>query len=145
MLHHFITIFLRNLNRQKIYAIFNIAGLSIGLTTFILIATLVQYEYSFDKFHQNLDRIYRVEEIAHMSDGDQFWNQTCYPIAENFREEFPEVIDAVVTRPVWGDYLSSTEKLTFYEPDGLYASPSLFNIFSFEFVEGSMANLIQWF
>ena len=142
MLHHFITIFFRNLNRQKIYAIFNIAGLSIGLTTFILIATLVQYEYSFDKFHQNLDRIYRVEEIAHMSDGDQFWSQTCYPIAENFKDEFPEVIDAVVTRPVWGDYLSSTEKLTFYEPDGLYASPSLFNIFTFEFVEGDMTSAL---
>lgn len=136
MLHHFITIFLRNLNRQKIYAIFNITGLSIGLTTFILIATLVQYEYSFDKFHQNLERIYRVEEIAHMSDGDQFWSQTCYPLAENFKDEFPEVMDAVVTRPVWGDYLSSAEKLTFFEPDGLYASPSLFNIFSFEFVDG---------
>jgi putative ABC transport system permease protein len=78
-----------------------------------------------------------------MSDGDQFWSQTCYPIAENFREEFPEVIDAVVTRPVWGDYLSSTEKLTFYEPDGLYASPSLFNIFSFEFVEGNMATALH--
>jgi putative ABC transport system permease protein len=142
MLRHFITIFFRNLNRQKIYATFNIAGLSIGLTTFILIASLVKYEYSFDKFHNNLDRIYRVEEIAHMSDGDQFWSQTCFPIAENFKDEYPEVIDAVATRPVWGDYLSSTEKLTFYEPDGLYASHSIFNIFTFEFVEGNMANAL---
>jgi putative ABC transport system permease protein len=142
MLHHFITIFFRNLNRQKIYATFNIAGLSIGLTTFILIALLVQYEYSFDTFHHNLDRIYRVEEIAHMSDGDQFWSQTCFPIAENFKNEFPDVSDAVVTRPVWGDYLSSTDKLTFYEPDGLYASPSLFNIFSFECIEGDLTKAL---
>ncbi len=142
MLHHFITIFFRNLNRQKIYATFNIAGLSIGLTTFILIALLVQYEYSFDTFHHNLDRIYRVEEIAHMSDGDQLWSQTCFPIAENFKNEFPDVSDAVVTRPVWGDYLSSTDKLTFYEPDGLYASPSLFNIFSFECIEGDLTKAL---
>ncbi len=142
MLYHYITIFFRNLKRQKLYATFNIIGLSIGLTTFILIALLVQYENNFDKFHNKLDRIYRIEEIAHMTDGDQLWSQTCYPIAENFKTEFPEIEDAVVTRPVWGDYLSSSEKLTFFEPDGLYASDALFNIFTFEFIEGNMASAL---
>ncbi len=142
MLYHYITIFFRNLKRQKLYATFNIIGLSIGLTTFILIALLVQYENNFDKFHNKLDRIYRIEEIAHMTDGDQLWSQTCYPIAENFKTEFPEIEDAVVTRPVWGDYLSSSEKLTFFEPDGLYASNALFNIFTFEFIEGNMASAL---
>jgi len=142
MLYHYITIFFRNLKRQKLYATFNIIGLSIGLTTFILIALLVQYENNFDKFHNKLDRIYRIEEIAHMTDGDQLWSQTCYPIAENFKTEFPEIEDAVVTRPVWGDYLSSSEKRTFFEPDGLYASDALFNIFTFEFIEGNMASAL---
>jgi len=117
-------------------------GLAIGFTTFILIALLVQYEYSYDKFNENLERIYRVEEMAHLADGDQFWSQTCFPIATYFKTEFPEVEDAVVTRPVWGDYLSSSEKLTFYEPDGLYASNALFNIFTFEFIEGNMASAL---
>ena len=137
MLRHYITIFFRNLKRQKVYSTFNITGLAIGFTTFILIGLLVQYEYSYDKFHEKLERIYRVEEIAHLSDGDQFWNQTCYPIATHFKAEFPEVEEAVVTRPVWGDYLSTSEKLTFYEADGLYATNSLFDIFSFEFIEGN--------
>jgi len=143
MIRHFITIFFRNLHRQKIYAIFNISGLSIGLTTFILIASLVQYEYSFDTFHENLDRIYRVEEMAHMADGDQFWSQTCFSIADNFKNEFPEVEDAVVTRPVWGDYLSSSEELTFFEPDGLYASQALFHLFTFEWIEGDLGSALK--
>lgn len=142
MLRHYIKIFFRNLRRQKLYATFNIMGLAIGFTTFILIALLVQYEYSYDKFNENLERIYRVEEMAHLADGDQFWSQTCFPIATYFKTEFPEVEDAVVTRPVWGDYLSSSEKLTFYEPDGLYASNALFNIFTFEFIEGNMASAL---
>ena len=142
MLSHYIKIFFRNLGRQKLYAAFNITGLAIGFTTFILIALLVQYEKSYDKFHENLERIYRVEEMAHFTDGDQFWSQTCFPIAENFKDEFPEIEDAVVTRPVWGDYLSSSEKLTFFEPDGLYASNALFNIFTFEFIEGNMASAL---
>lgn len=140
MLRHYLTIFFRNLNRQKVFATFNISGLAIGLTTFILIALLVQYEYSYDTFHEKLERIYRVEEMAHLVDGDQFWSQSCYSIARNFKAEFPEVEDAVVTRPVWGDYLSSSEKLTFYEPDGLYASHSFFDIFTFKFIEGDMAS-----
>jgi len=142
MLRHYLTIFFRNLNRQKLFATFNISGLAIGLTTFILIAILVQYEYSYDTFHDKLDNIFKVEEIAHLSDGDQFWSQSCFPIASHFKTEFPEIEDAVVTRPVWGDYLSSSEKLTFYEPDGLYASHSLFNIFTFEFIEGDMESAL---
>lgn len=136
MFRHYLKIFVRNLKRQRLYAAFNITGLAIGFTTFILIALLVQYEYSYDKFHSKLDRIFRIEEMAHLADGDQLWSQTCYPIADRFREEFPEVEDAVVTRPAWGDYLSSSEDLTFYEPNGMYASEELFNIFTFEFVEG---------
>jgi putative ABC transport system permease protein len=143
MIRHYVTIFFRNLRRQKLYTTFNISGLAIGFTTFILIALLVQYEYSFDKFHHKLERIYRVEEMAHLADGDQFWSQTCFPIATSFKEEFPEVEDAVVTRPVWGDYLSSSEKLTFYEPDGLYASSEIFNIFTFEFIEGTMTSALD--
>ncbi len=137
MLRHYIIIFIRNFRRQKLFATFNIIGLAIGFATFILIALLVQFENSYNTFHEKLERIYRVEEMAHLADGDQFWNQTCFPIASHFKAEFPEVEDAVVTRPVWGDYLSSSEKLTFYEPDGLYASNSLFNIFTFEFIEGN--------
>ncbi len=142
MLRHYIKIFFRNLWRQKLYATFNITGLAIGFTTFILIALFVQYEYSYDKFHENLERIYRVEEMAHLADGDQFLSQTCFPVASHFKAEFPEVEDAVVTRPVWGDYLSSSEKLTFFEPDGLYSSNELFNIFSIEFIEGNMASAL---
>lgn len=142
MLRHYIKIFFRNLRRQKLFATFNISGLAIGFATFILIALFVQYENSYDKFHEKLERIFRVEEMAHLADGDQFWSQTCFPIATHFIAEFPEVEDAVVTRPVWGDYLSSSEKLTFYEPDGLYASNSLFNIFTFEFIEGNMESAL---
>ena len=119
------------------FAGFNIFGLTIGFTTFILIALLVQYEYGYDKHHVNLERIYRVEEMAHVADGDQFWNQTCYPVASRFKTEFPEVEDAVVTRPVWGEYLSTSEKLTFHEEDGQYVQQSFFDVFTTEFIEGS--------
>ena len=51
---------LRNLARNKIYSFINIAGLSLGLASAMLIILYVKDEVSFDRFHKGVDRIYRV-------------------------------------------------------------------------------------
>ena len=130
MLRHFLKIAFRTIKRQKLFAAINITGLSVGLTTFILIALYIQHEYSYDRFHTNFDRIYRVEQIAHLADKDDYWTSTVYPLGEELVKSYPEIENAVVIRDVWGEYLSSSEKLTFYEEDGLYAQNSLFEIFT---------------
>ncbi len=136
MLKHYLRIALRTIKRQRLFAIINITGLSVGLTTFILIALYIQYEYSFDRFHENYNRIYRVEEIAHLADKDDYWISTLYPLGEALESRYPEIENAVVMRDVWGEYLSSSEKLTFFEENGLYAQNSIFEILSFDFIEG---------
>ena len=143
MFKHFLKIAVRNYTRNKSFAFINIIGLSCGLTTFILIALFVQYEYSFDKFHEKHERIYALQPIAHMMDGDQYWQQIGYPVGRSLIEKFPEVKDVVVTRPVWGEYLSTSEKLTFYEEEGQYVEQSFFNIFSTEFIEGTPENALS--
>jgi len=50
----------RNLARNKIYSFINIAGLSLGVACAMLIMLYVKDEVSFDKFHKNVDNIYRV-------------------------------------------------------------------------------------
>src|SRR5258705_7915738 len=50
----------RNLQRNKIYSFINIAGLSIGLACTMLIILYVKDEVSFDKFHKNVNNIYRI-------------------------------------------------------------------------------------
>ena len=117
-------------------------GLSFGLTTFILIALFVQYEFSFDKFHEKHDRIFQMQLIAHMADGDQHWSQVGYPVGNAIKEKYPEIENAAVTRPVWGEYLSSSEELTFHEDDGQYVDPSFLDIFTINFIEGSKENAL---
>ena len=51
---------LRNLARNKVYSFINVAGLSLGLACAMLIMLYVKDETSFDKFHKNVDNIYRV-------------------------------------------------------------------------------------
>lgn len=136
MLRHYLKIAFRTIRRQKLFAAINIVGLSAGLTTFILISLYIQYEYSFDNFHKNYENIYRVEQIAHLADKDDYWTSTLYPMGEELKASYPEIEASVVVRDVWGEYLSSNEKLTFYEQDGLYAQNSLFEIFDFDFIAG---------
>jgi hypothetical protein len=137
MFRHLLKIASRNFIRNKSFTFINIFGLSFGLTTFILIALFVQYELSYDKFHEDHDRIYRLQVIAHMTHGDEHWSQMGYPVGENVTNTVPEIEHVVVTRPVWGEYLSSSEKLTFYEEDGQYVQPSFYDVFTVDFMEGN--------
>lgn len=66
----------RNLTRNKIYSLINIAGLSIGLACAMLIMLYVNDEASFDKFHKNVNNIYRiVSEGAYNGVGYKNSNQ----------------------------------------------------------------------
>ena len=58
MFNNYLKIALRNIRKQKGYAFINIAGLAIGMACCILIVLYIQFELSFDKFHEKADRIY---------------------------------------------------------------------------------------
>ena len=60
MLSNYIKLAVRNLTNQKIYTTINILGLSLGITACLLIAIFVYQELSYDNFHANGERIYRV-------------------------------------------------------------------------------------
>src|SRR5438034_4902727 len=60
MIKNYFKIALRNLLRNKIYASINIAGLSIGLACAMLIILYVKDEVSYDRFHPNVNNIYRI-------------------------------------------------------------------------------------
>jgi len=66
--------------------------------------------------------------IAHLADGDQHWIQMGYPVGRAIKEKYPEIEEVVVTRPVWGEYLSSSEKRTFHENNGQYVEQTFFDI-----------------
>ena len=142
MFRHLIKIATRNFIRYKSFAFINMFGLSFGLTTFILIALFVRYELSWDKFNINYDRIFRLQAIAHMADGDEYWSQIGYPVGGALKDSYPEIEQCVVTRPVWGEYLSTTEKLTFHEDDGQYVQQSFFDVFTVDFIEGTAENAL---
>jgi ABC-type antimicrobial peptide transport system permease subunit len=91
MIKNYLLISLRNFLRNRNYTLINTLGLSIGITSCIVIFLLVSNELSFDKFHSNYDRIYRVVTESKSSSGLDHGTTTPYPFAKAFRNDFADV------------------------------------------------------
>jgi putative ABC transport system permease protein len=86
---------LRNITKQKWYSLITLAGLTIGITCFILISQYVRYEFSYDRFHKNAENTYRVlVDTRETYMGKSQVTVTPGPLATAMQEEFPEVLKA---------------------------------------------------
>ncbi|MFK7847380.1 MAG: ABC transporter permease [Rhodothermales bacterium] len=135
MLLNYIKIALRTLYKQKGYAFINILGLSIGLACFILISLFVQFELSYDTFHEKADRIYRIVEESPKASylGSNQFAVTPGPMVDALMSDFPEVEYA--TQIITGNSLIEHQGKQFYE-DGIFATKHFFDVFSFRLVHG---------
>ena len=135
MLGNYLKIALRNLLRHKGYSAINISGLAMGMACAILILLWVQDELSYDRFHENADLLYRVEENQHYSDGIYHVNVTPYPAGPAFAAEIPEVVHA--SRYTWaGGLLFRYGEKAFFEDDIQAVDPSFLRMFTFPLVDG---------
>jgi putative ABC transport system permease protein len=134
MLSNYLKVALRNIFRHKGYSFINVAGLAIGMTCCILILLWVQDELSYDRYHENADRIYRLCIDANV--GTQLRAPvTMAPAAPAMISEFPEVVNAA--RMVRPERVSvKYEDRTFREENVGYADNSMFDLFTFPFISG---------
>ncbi len=134
MLKNYHKIALRNLLKYKAYSFLNIAGLAIGLVCCALIMLYVRDELSYDRFHQNAERIYRV--ILDAGIGGTFVRTatTPAPMAATLVQEFPEVATAA---RFWQNQrvLISYEDKRFYEEFN-WTDSTVFTMLSFPLVQG---------
>jgi len=125
----------RSIKRNLSFSLINISGLSIGLTLVIILLVWLQFEFSFDKFHENADKIFRiVVEFKMEKTSDNFAN-TPAPLGEVLKKDIPEVVD-YVRFGYWGRVLVNYENEQFWENIEL-ADPSIFSIFSFSLLKGN--------
>ncbi len=138
MLKNYFKIAWRNLKRNKAYAAINIIGLSLGIACAILIFTVVSYHFSFDNFHKNKDRIYRVVTELH---NEQIDHQPGTPPAftKAFKTDYSFIEKGGHGRlPFAGQVSIPAENKKFDEDDGIIVTePSFFEIFDFPFTEGN--------
>ena len=149
MLPNFFKIAWRNVLRQKSYTLINIIGLGAGIAVCLIIFVLIQFHLSFDNFHPNKDRIYRLLTEYHHSDSkDVFYGSgISQAIPQGIRVEIPEVTDVVPVINNFDDQIQvlnaagQTEK-KFKETSGIFATtPAFFKLFNFPLLAGTVKSL----
>jgi putative ABC transport system permease protein len=117
------------------YLILNIIGLTIGLTSFLLITIYVLHELSYDRFHKNYENIYRIKVKGVMAGATLDQAITAAPMAETLLADYPEVLKAVrINRS--GAWLVKYGENRFNEDGVLFADSSFFSVFDFKLLSG---------
>ncbi|AHF14713.1 ABC transporter permease [Niabella soli] len=141
MLKNYLKTAWQNLRKHKAYVVINTAGLAIGVAACLLIFLLTQYETSFDDFHNNKERIYRVVAANKTPEGMHYSQGSALPVAEGLRIDYPQL------EQVARIYARNNKQLTAlndttnipqkkFKENVLYAEPEFFSIFNFPFLAG---------
>jgi ABC-type antimicrobial peptide transport system permease subunit len=142
MIKNYLKIAFRNLWRSKLHTFINVIGLSIGLTVCLLLMLYVNYELSYDTFNRNYQTIYRV--VQHQNQNNIWYEVGRSPakMSPTLKDQFPEVKNA--TRfALWGNLLLSYKDKNIDEPNGIYAEPALFEMFTFSFAKGEAKQALE--
>jgi putative ABC transport system permease protein len=124
----------RNLSRNKIYSFINISGLSIGLACAMLILLYVKDEVSFDKFHKNVNNIYRIVSKS-KHDGVEFKDgNTGFLQGPRFTQNIAGIQSFVRVQSGREDVKKSTEVQS---QDLLYVDSGFFSVFTFPLLSGN--------
>ena len=138
MFRHYFKVGYRSLARYKGYSLINILGLTLGITSVVVIFLIVRYELSFDTFHEDNDRIFRVVRGENLMEAD---SGTPHRLMEILQEELPEIEQAAVAFKLNPNetQVEVNETPTRVLAIG-FTTPSFFEIFSFPMKSGSPAS-----
>jgi putative ABC transport system permease protein len=142
MIKNYFKIAWRNLIRGKSFSIINISGLSVGMAGAILILLWLQNEISFDKFHENRDRLYEVYGLTTYDGKLGTINQTSQPLAPALKQGFPEVQTASRFTTV-NSFLLTAGNKSLNGIEGGFVDASFFQMFSFPFSAGAKNDQLQ--
>lgn len=149
MLKSYITIAFRNIFRNKVYSAINITGLAIGMAACFFIFLYVRFEKSYDRFHKNADRLYRIP-MSFNGSGNGI--ATTHPaVGPAMKAEFPEVVEfARLAKPTIFSHTSTMwytnekgQKKIFNEANFYIADASFLTMFSFPFIAGNPAKALE--
>ena len=145
MLRSYFTIAWRNFRQNKVAFLINTAGLSIGMTCFIIIFLYVRYELSFDRWNPHAGRVYRVVKDFVNDDGTSIPDATTPPaLAPALRSEVPEIKYATRLFPAWGrKFLVQYQDKSFYEANLIRIDSNFFDVFGITYLRGDRASTFR--
>lgn len=142
MLRNIFITSLRNFFRNKSFSLINLIGLSVSMSLGMLIIMIVQDQLSFDNFHKDSERVYRINtQLLHPDWGNIDFASTPLPLGEVLENDYSLAENTVrIKSELYGDvnYKNITVPVR-----GLFVDPSFLEVFNFPLEQGSPANALQ--
>ena len=132
----------RNITNKFAYSFLNILGMTLGITSALFLILYVSDELSFDQYHENGDRIYRVQSHITETDDEFTWLVAQIPFAPQAKEDYPEV-ESVTRLFNFQRALFKNGEIEFTEEDVYYADSTFFDIFTYKILEGSTSEALD--
>lgn len=144
MLQNYLKIAFRNLFKYKFHSLINILGLALGVGSFLVLALYVIDELTYDQFHENSERLYRLTYASQKTTPPEQWAITTGKHGKLLPEVFPEIEAAVRVCPSWGNkQLVQYRDKTFYESRFFWADPNIFAVFDFPLIQGNPQTVLK--
>src|SRR5688572_24438577 len=142
MLRSIIVTAFRNIIRNRSFSLINLFGLSVGMSLGLLIIMIIKEQYSFDSFHYDIERIYRVNTRAlRVSGGSEEYASVPLPVGTTLSENYSFVEKVVrINRHLRGDAVYGNVNVPL---EGLFADQSFFEVFNFPFEKGNPATALN--
>ena len=146
MLLNYLSVAWRSLRKNALYSLINIGGLSAGLCVCMLILLYVIHEHSYDRFHKNADRIFRVHGSLTMGGSPILFQGLSYPSGPLVKQVDPRVDSYVRMKipdqPVPVQNKGIPDRL-FAEKKWAFADRNFFSFFSFPLIRGTPQSVLQ--
>ena len=132
----------RSMMRHKFYSFLNLSGLAVSIAACILIAVYVQHELSYDRYHQDSERIYRIASYLKFGDNEFRFPAAPAPMAETLKNDYPEVI---ASGRIHGNFsvLMERDNRFFNQENITYADQGMFDVLSFNVLLGDREHLLD--
>jgi putative ABC transport system permease protein len=139
MFTNYIKTAIRYLQKNKSFSFINVIGLSIGTLCCLYIVIYVQDQYSYDKHHNNVQDIYRINTVWTVQNDKSNWATVTAPVAPAMKNDFAEVEEYARIIPGVGmdHHLLRYKDISLYEDDAVFADSTLFRLFKFHFNYGN--------
>jgi len=141
MLWNSLKIAFRQIRKNRLYAVINISGLTLGIASCLLIGVYILHEFSYDRFHTNARRIVRVTMDYNAGDAATKVATTGTKVGPQFKRAFPEI--EAYARTFKYTRVVTYEHNVFEESNFLYADAPFFSMFSFPLTSGDPITVLD--
>ncbi len=142
MIRNYLKIAWRNFWRHKGYSFINLAGFALGMSCCVIILVYVRNERSFDSYHKDVDRVFRISMDIRTKTSNRLFAPISDTAGPALEADYPQVEAAARVWPR-SSRLVKRDEVVSYESLFMFADPQLFDVLTIPFVKGDPRNALD--